>query len=215
MTPVEVATAARDLYNATGDTFFGDTQLYNWMWQGCHELAMKAWCIEAIDSSQSTVAGTQGYAYGTNVIAIKRVTVNGKKLKRITMREDDAITLSNQAVSTQGYPIYYYEFNNTIYMRPIPDAIYTIGFWTYNDAAVITAVSTFTIPTLFQFDLVDYCLFRMFAKDKDVDLASLHKSLWEQHVKEAISFQKRQRRTDSFATVQSEDTLPVTILGES
>ncbi len=213
MTPLEVNTAARDIYNGVGDSFYSDLQIYNWMMQGSNELAKKAWLIETL-SSPSTVAGTQGYAYPTNTIAIKRVTVNGKKLKRITMREDDAVTLSNSTAATQGWPIYYTDFNYTIYLRPIPDAVYTMQVYSYSCSGTITATTTLAIPTLFHMDLVDYVLFRMFSKDKDPKMAEMHLSFWEQHVKDAIAYKNRLKRTDSFATVQSEDTLPVNILGE-
>jgi hypothetical protein len=214
MTPTEVATAARDLYNAVGDTYFTDAQLYNWMWQGCHEFAKKAWLIERMYTT-TTAAGTQSYTYPSNTIGIKRITVNGKKIKRITMREDDAITLSNQQVNAQGWPIYYYDFNYTIYLRPIPDAVYTMQIFSYNDAQAITATSTLEIPTLFHFDLVDYLLWRMFAKDKDTANMQLHAAIWAEHVKDAAAYKNKMKRSDSFATVQSEDTLPVTILGEA
>lgn len=214
MTPVEIITNARDLYNGVGDTFFSDTLMYNWLWQACHIFAKEAWLIERVYSA-STVASTQSYSYPTNTIAIKRITVDGKKIKRITHREDDAITLSNSTSATTGYPIYYTDFNYTLYLRPIPAAVYTIQIYSYNDAQAISATSTLEIPSLFHFDTVDYLLMRMFGKDKDIANMTFYGASWEMHVRKAVSYKKRMKRTDSFATVQSEDTLPVTILGES
>jgi hypothetical protein len=213
MTPLEINTEARDLYNAVGDTFFTDLQIYNWMKQACDQFA-KLWLIES-SSSTSTVAATQSYAYPTNAIALKRVLVNGRKLKRITGREDDAVTLSNQTATTQGWPSYYTDWNSTIYLRPIPDAVYTLSFQTYNLHSTISAASTLDLPVLFHQDLVDYVLMRMFAKDKDVINMSYHRDLFFEHLKEAKAYQARKRRTDSFATTQSEENLPVTILGEA
>lgn len=212
MTPSEVNTAARDIYNASGDSFFTDLQIYNWMWQGCHDLAKKAWLIESITTT-ATVAGTQAVPYPTNAIGIKRISVNGVKLKPITMRDDDAITLSNSASATQGSPTYYTEWNYNLYLRPIPDAIYTTVIHTYNDAAAITASSTLEIPTMFHFDLVDYILARMFMKDKDTQNFAAHMDMWRMHVADAVAYKNKKKRSDGFAVVQSEDTLPVTILG--
>lgn len=214
MTPSEVNNAARDLYNAASDTFFTDAQMYNWQWQACHEFAKKAWLIERIYTA-STVASQQDYAYPTNTIAIKRLTVDGRKLKRTTHREDDGLTLSNSASATTGAPCYYTDYNFIVSLRPIPDAVYTLKIYSYNDAAAITAASTLEIPALFHFDLVDYLLWRMFAKDKDMTNAAFHLNEWKGHVQDAVSWQRRKRRTDSFATVQNEETLPVTILGEA
>lgn len=214
MTPTDINSAARDIYNATGDSYFNDTQMYNWQWQACHELAKKAWLIERVYTA-STVAGTQDYSYPTNTIAIKRITVNGRKIKNITHRYDDAITLSNATVTTQGWPIYYTDFNYTISMRPIPDGVYTMKIYSYNDAQTIGATSAIEVPTLFHFDIVDYLLFRMFGKDKDTTNMNAHYTLWIQHVKDAVAYKNKKKRSDSFATVQSEDVLPVTIVGEA
>lgn len=213
MTPTEILDAARDLYNASGDTYFSDTQMYNWLWNGCHEMARKAWLIENIYTS-TTVASQQGYSYPDYTLAIKRVTCDGRKLKRITGREDDSISLSNAATLTTGLPQYYTDFDNVIYLRAVPDDAYTLEIWSYDDHPVIAAASTILLPTLFHMDLVDYLLYRMFAKDKDITNSMAAKADWQQHVVDAVAFQRRKRRTDSFATVQSEDALPSTILGE-
>jgi hypothetical protein len=214
MTVTEVVTAARDLYNATGDNYFTDAQIYNWIWQACHEFSKKAWLIERTYTA-STVASTQDYSYPTNTIAIKRITVDGKKIKRISLREDDSITLSNSSSTSTGYPIYYTDFNYTLSLRPIPDSVYTIKIYSYNDAQAISATSTLEIPTLFHFDLVDYVLMRMFGKDKDITNMTFYGSEWASHVKDAISYQRRKKRTDAFVCVQPEDNLPITILGEA
>lgn len=214
MTVADLITAARDLFNASGDPFFTDQQFYNWIYQAQHELARKAWLIER-KYTTTTVAGTQDYAYPTNTIAIKRVTAGGRKLKNITHRYDDAITLSNQTSTTQGWPIYYTTWNYTMSLRPIPDDAYTLIIFSYSDAQPVTANSDLEVPTLFHFDIVDYLLARMYAKDKAPDLMGLHSAFWAEHVKEAVAYKNRMKRSDSFATVQSEDVLPVTIVGEA
>lgn len=214
MTVSDLITAARDLYNASGDSFFTDQQFYNWIYQAQHELARKAWLIER-KYTTTTVSGTQDYAYPTNTIAIKRVTAGGRKLKNITHRYDDAITLSNQASTTQGWPIYYTVWDYTMSLRPIPDDAYSLVIFSYSDAQPVTAASDLEVPTLFHFDIVDYLLARMYAKDKAADLMGLHSAFWAEHVKDAVAYKNRMKRSDSFATVQSEDVLPVTIVGEA
>ena len=77
MTPSEVETAARRQYNATGDTFFSSEELAQLMYFGQMELAREVFCIEQTYSA-STVSGTQGYAYPSQVIGIKRITVDGR-----------------------------------------------------------------------------------------------------------------------------------------
>lgn len=214
MLVTDIQTAARDSYNATGDSFFPDSQLNLWITQGCNEMCTTSWLIDSATTT-STVSGTQAYAYPTNAIAIKRVTVGGKKIKRITQRQDDSITLSNQASTQSGYPVYYYDFDGSIYLRPIPDAIYTLVIQTNNMQTPITSnVVPLDIPAVFHFYLVDYCLMRMFQKDKDIPNVQLHLSIWNDHLKKVSSYKQLMKRQDSFTTVQDEETLPVTILGE-
>lgn len=214
MTVTDVITAARDIYNASGDTFFTDLQFYNWITQAQEELATKAWVIEGTTTGV-TVASTQDYVYPTNYISIKRVVVNGRKLKPISHRQDDSVTLSNTASTITGQPTYYTDFNDTVSMRPIPDAVYTINWMGYKNATNIAAASdSITVPVKYHFDLVNYCLWRMFSKDKDTENMAAHLSLWRETIKDAISFQRRKKRMDGFATVQNEDNLPANILGE-
>jgi len=215
MLPTDILSAAKAAYNAVGDSFFSDSQIYNWTTQACNELAKKAFLIEQLYTT-TTVAGQQSYNYPTDTIGLKRITVNGKKIKRITMRDDDAITLSNQQVTTQGWPIYYTDFDYTINLRPIPDASnYTLNIYSYNLHDPITATSSLEIPQLFHFDLVDYVLMRMYSQDKDFTSAAFYLNEWLRHVKDAIAYKQKLKRSDSFATIQSEDILPVTILGEA
>lgn len=210
----DVQTAALDLYNGVGDSFFSSTQMNVWITEACAVLAHKGWLIERIYTANTT-AGTQDYAYPTNTIAIKRLTLNGKKIKRITARQDDALTLSNQASTQTGFPTYYSDFDFTISFRTIPDATYTLKLYSFNLPNALSNASTLEIPPVFHFAPVDYCLMRMFAKDKDYQGAAYHKALWEGHVAEAVRWRNRYKRTDSFATVQDEETLPVTIMGEA
>lgn len=214
MTVTELQTAARDVYNATGDTFFSDAQINNWMRQACNILAKRAHVIERVYTT-TTVASTQDYAYPTNTIAIKRITYNGIKLKRITQREDDVVTLANQSSTQSGTPYYYTDWNYTISLRPIPSDAQTLKIYSYNLAQEITNTSTIEVPAVYHMDLVNYIVMMMFAKDKDTENMSNHKTLWEEAVMLAQTHEKRKRRTDSFSVVQDEGSLIGTMFGEA
>lgn len=212
MLVVDLQTAARELYNAVGDSFFTDVQVNNWATEACSILAEQADLIENIYST-TTIANQQDYPLPTYTISVKRVTLNGKKIKPINLREDDALTLSNQQSTQSGFPTYYSLFNRTISFRTIPDTAYTMKIYSFNYPVPITNSSTLEIPGQFHFKLVDYILMRMFTKDKDVSNVQLHKQFWDEHIKEAKQYKHKQKRADGFATVQDEETLPVTIMG--
>lgn len=211
----DVTGAARDLYNATGDTFFSDTLMWNWIWQAERIIARKGFIIEGSQTT-ATVNGTQAYAYPTNATSIVRVTVNGKKLKRVTFRQDDSLTLSNAASIQSGLPLYYSDWNRNIYLRAVPDGAYTMVIYSYNSPAQITSASqSLDIDAEWHMAVVDYILMYMFAKDKDPAMAKFYQERWNMHVIDAIRLRAKRKTSDSFKTVQDEETLPVTILGES
>lgn len=212
MTPTEIETSARLQYNAVGDSFWSTAEILNLMWQACIELAAVTKNVERVYTT-STVAAQQEYSYPTNTISIKRITYEGKKLQPITMREDDAITGLNQATTDQGTPQYYFIWNKTIYLRPIPSAVGTLKIFSINTPQQITATSTLEIPEELHMSIVDYILGRMAAKDRQIDISQYYMNLWKEHKLEAIKWHKRNKRGDSFASVQDEEQLNGSYLG--
>ena len=212
MTVAQLLTAAQEEYNAVGDTFFSDNSIYNLMTKGCNELALKAHLIEAKDTSTSTVAGTQTYSFPTYAFEIKRVEYNGAKLDPIDFREDDLVNLY-PATTTTGTPRYYAVWNRQIYLRPIPGEVKTLTIYSYNSPAVVTSVSTLEIPAVWHWSLVDFILMNMCAKDQNSNMVTYYKTLWDEHVKNAISWKARQKRTDGPAQVKDEDLARKAFLG--
>jgi len=206
MTSTEVETAAREQYNAVGDTNWSQTEIMRLIYAACLDMARKSLCIEDVFSA-STVASQQEYSYPTNVISIKRVTYEGARLEKITFKEDDYLTGRNQATTATGTPTHYAEFNNTIYLRPTPAAVGTLKVFAYVEPQAVTTTSTLEIPTLFHMDLVDFVLSRMYAKDKDFNSAQYFQGMWDKHVIEARKYVRIKSKGDSFAAVQDEEQL--------
>jgi hypothetical protein len=206
MTSTEVETAARQQYNAVGDTNWSQSEIMNLIYAACLDMARKSLVIEDIFTA-STVASQQEYTYPTNVISIKRVTYAGKRLEKITFREDDYLTGQNQATTATGTPTHYAEFNNTIFLRPMPAEVGTLKVFAYVEPQAVTTTSTLEIPTLFHMDLVDFVLSRMYAKDKDFSSAQYFGDLWKTHVMEARKYVRIKNKGDSFAAVQDDEML--------
>lgn len=211
----DVITTARDLYNATSDGFFTDTIMWNWIWHAANRLATEAWLIEQVYTT-TTVAGQKTYDFPTTTIAIKRVTYNGKKVKPYTFRQDDAATLSNSTAVTQGWVIYYTQFNYEIYCQPIPDSANPLVLYTFNQHSVITSSSqALDLPQLFHMPLVNAVLARMHAKDKDFQGAAYYDTMFAQDIMAAKRWKNKKKAADAFSTVENEEVLPVTIFGEA
>lgn len=206
MTSLEIETAARQQYNAVGDTNWSTSEIMTLIYAACLDMARKSFVIEDVFSS-STLASQQEYTYPTNTISIKRVTYEGAKLEKISFREDDYLTGQNQATTSTGTPTHYAEFNNTIYLRPTPSAVGTLKVFAYVEPQAVTSASTLEIPTLFHMDLVDYVLGRMYAKDKDFNSAQYFQSLWDKHIVDAAKYVRKKNKGDSFAAVQDDELL--------
>lgn len=213
MTPAQIETSARRRYNSESSTFWSQDEVFKTIWEAECILAREGLVIEST-STTTTVAGTQSYAFPTDASAMKRITYNGNKLKPINMREDDALTLNNQATTAQGTPTYYFEWNRTVYLRPIPDSALTLKYWFYAEPTLLTTASTtLDVPSDFHQYLIDYVCSIMAAKDENLRMASWYEAKWLDGVMKAKSWSRRRRSTDQFGNVQDEAALAETILG--
>jgi hypothetical protein len=202
MTPTQILTRARNKYNAIGDSFFSDEELLGYLHDGCMEINQEAKLIERTYTT-SSVANQQEYDYPGDTIAIKRLTYNGKKLEQITMRDDDLITGFNQSTTDTGTPSFYYIWNDTISLRPIPSANGdTIKVWSFNEPAEISSSSTIEIPTQYHKDLVYYIVMEMATKDKQFNHADTFERKWERAKLSAKAWARKKNRGDGFGMVQ-------------
>ena len=212
MSPTDLETAARNRYNSISDNFFSQAEIFSLIYDAEMELARETLVIESTTTTP-TVIGTQGYAYPTEVIDLKRVTYDGKKLKPLTFREDDAITGLNQTTLSQGTPQYYFIWDQYIYLRPIPSAVATLAIYSYNEPGLVTSTSTLEVPTMHHMALLDYVVSEMAAKDSNFNAANYYTAKWERKKQDIKRWVKKNRRGDSFNVVQDEDSLIEGYLG--
>jgi hypothetical protein len=212
MTPSQIEEAARRRYNSVSDSFWSSDEIFELIYDACLELALETKCIERLFST-TTVASQQDYSFPSNVLAIKRVTYDGKKLKPINMREDDAITGLNQSIASEGSPTFYYQWDYTISLRPLPSDALTLKIWAYVLPSAITSTSTLEIPEEFHMKLVNYIVAEMAAKDSNSDMAVYYSKRWDRAKLDILRWVAVRKRTDAFAVVQDEENSAGTYLG--
>src|SRR3990167_9776787 len=122
MTPAQIELSARRRYNAVNDTMWSESEMWDMIYGACLEVSDEGYVIERT-YTVSTVASTQDYDFPTNTIAVKRATWDGRKLTRIDMIEDDALTGLNQTTTDTGNPEFYWIWNDTISLRPVPSSV--------------------------------------------------------------------------------------------
>ena len=155
MTPQEIETAARRLMNVTGDSFWSSDEIIsNYLYFAALEMAQETFCIENRYTT-SSVADQKEYAVVSRALAIKRVEFDGQKLRPITLTQLDSIDLNTNTTIT-GTPQYYYWFDESIGLYPVPStADLTIKIYTLDRPPALTTASTTTeIPEQFHHHLV-------------------------------------------------------------
>jgi hypothetical protein len=191
---------ARQAYNAVGDSFFSAAELYNKIFEAEQTLAIETKCIQDT-ATTSTVASQHEYVKPDNSLSIRRVTYNGQNLIPINFTEDDAVTGFSAATTQTGTPTYYYEWETSLFLRPIPNEVQTLKIWYYALPGEVTAVSTLEVPSQYHMRIVDFLLDHMFGKDGKSDMAAYHRSLWNESVNLIISWEARKRRGNQTAAV--------------
>lgn len=188
------------------DSFFADAELYRHIWHAQDILAKEARVIENTYTT-STVADQQEYTFPTNAIALKRITYEGKRLKRVKLKDDDLLTGFNAATTATGTPSHWYEFDRVIYLRPTPSAIGTLKIFAFDRPSEVSATSTLDVPDEFQLDLVSFLLWRMASKDQNFQGATFYKEQWEQAVDRCKRWARKRLLADGFNVVRDEDAV--------
>lgn len=216
MTPQQIEDAARRKYNSTGASFYAQAEIWDLIYQAELEIARETKMLEGRDISNTTTAGTQTLSYPTGVLELKRVEVNGIKLKRIDFREDDRLTLLNSSSTERGTPLYYFDWSKVIYFRPIPDTTaQVIKLYYYKEPIIVTSASqTLEIPNLFHMCIADYVTAEMALKDGNKPIADIYFDKWyNKHMPSMMKWTRKRRTGDSFGVVRDEDDLVGTVLG--
>jgi hypothetical protein len=212
MTPSEIITAARNAYNAVGDNFWSDDELLDCIYAAELDLSQRALHIERVFTT-TTTASTQEYDFPTNVISIKRVTYDGGKLSPISFGEDDALTTNNANTSDSGESQYYMQWNETIILRPIPDAAKELKVYAYVEPQQPSLTSTLEVPSLWHYVIVYYLVYQMAMKDQNVQVADRYERRYEEGIRRAKRWWSKRKRGDRYAVVKNEDAYAVTLLG--
>jgi hypothetical protein len=217
LTPQQIEEAARRKYNSVGSSFYSSAEIYDLIYQAELEIARETKMLEGRTViSGGTVASTQSYAYPTGVLEIKRVEVDGVKLKKIDLREDDQLTLLNSNSTEEGNPLYYYDWASTIYLRPIPDtSTQEVKIYFYKEPAVITTpTQVLEVPALFHMSIVDRVVAEMALKDGNSAMADRYFAMWyDRHMPAAMKWTRKRRTGDGFSVVRDESDMVGTLLG--
>ena len=212
MTPSEIETAARRMLNAVGSSFWSSEEiLEDYLYMAGLELAGETFCIENRYTT-SSVADQQEYAKPTRSLAIKRVEYDGEKLKPISFQKLDSIDLNTNTTVT-GTPQYYYWFDESIGLFPVPSTSdLTITVYSYDQPSVPSVGTTLEIPSRFHGYLVIGVAYYMSLKELGHPHTPRFEIQWARAI-DKVRRSVRLRNKDNFHTVLVEEQQPGTNLG--
>ena len=180
MTLAQALDYVRRRHNAQSDQNWVDAEIYSLMTGRCNEILSVIGLIESVDTSITTVSGTQGYAFPTNVVFVKKILYDGYPVKITSLRESESLKEGNVVAS--GRPEYAYEWNKTLYFIPKPDAAATVTLYAEKEHPFIdnTAQTTIDIPSVLHYRMLDGVISDMFAKDLNQGMCRHYEELWNQ-----------------------------------
>jgi hypothetical protein len=207
MTPAELETYTRQCYNAVGDSFFTQLEIFNYFWAAQMELAQETFCIKGTEITPS-VDGQRAYDFPDTALAIGRVEYDGERIFPNDFIDDDALTGNNPGDTSTGRPEHYQLWDDQIYFRPIPDTDgLDIKVYTYDLPTQPTSSGTLDVPARYHLMLADYALFRMLSKDKNRTMAQDYLGIWQNAKKLALQTERLRDSGDSLNVVKDIDQI--------
>jgi len=199
----------RQRYNAVGDRFFADEELFDLVYEAEMQIAIECQALETIYTT-STVISQREYDYPTRLLRVSRMTYNGERLEPIDFLKDDAMTGSNESTTTTGDPLYYCIFADRLFLRPVPQAVGTIKIYAIAQPIELTAITdSLSVPERYRPPIKDYVLSQMFAKDKNSNMTGYHENRWQRTIDTIKRFEKKRKVGDSYQVVKNIDDMAV------
>jgi len=198
----ELITDCRQRYNAVGDAFFSDEELYDLIYEAELEISMETDGIEKVYTT-TTVVGQREYDYPTNALRLERVTYDGQRLQPIDFIEDDAITGRDENATSTGKPTAYAIFSDRLYLRTVPNDTKTLKIY----ASVVpeeytSTTDSMTIDQRYRPFLKNFVIAQMFAKDNNTKMIGYYANNWLRNIANIKAIEVKRKVGDQYKVVK-------------
>jgi hypothetical protein len=203
----------RARHNAAGDNYWSDEEIYALLTNRINMSLAIIGMIEAY-TTDTTVIGTQGYAYPSGASTLYQVNFKNERLKRITFQQAQLYSTDNGFES--GRPTMFYVWGSEIKLVPIPSTADTLGIYYYKEHPFIDGVTqtTIDVPSVLHPHYVAGVLSDMYAKDLNWNGSQFYEQMWNTVSIPAFNkFKNDERNAGGFNVINDVDTLPTTELG--
>lgn len=177
-------------------------ELMSLMQARSNEVASIIGTIEAVDTSITTVIGTQAYNFPTEFEFLVRVTYDGTELELVDPKQWNTFLLSG--VFTTGVPGYYSVWNHQLYLFPTPTAAAAVVIYGEKRQGTIDETTdTINLPTVLHARMLDGVIADMAAKDENIQMAQMYESKWVNvHIPAFYTYKAQYRRRGKFSVVK-------------
>lgn len=187
----------------------GNDDIIRWINAAEQEVISANQVLKAV-ATTSTVASQDEYTLGTGIDLqyINSIHVDGRKLPYKNFNEAEGyITLNDPDKTQVTRPEFWYEWAGTVYLYPIPDAVYPLKVYYHRVPVALTTTSdTLNVPDNYFNRIVEYCMAQAYELDDNLD-AALAKSQQFQSNLVSQSFDENASSYDKYPmiTVLDED----------
>ena len=169
-TVADVALVVKRQFGDESGTQISDGDIIRWCNMAQIEI-IRLNKLNQATASVSSVVGTDSYTLpAVSMLSIEGVLYDNIRLAKTTIQAVQRSYMG--ATADSGIPGYYYEWDDSLYVYPVPDAVATIKvFFIASPTAIIATTDALSVPDVYFETVVDYCL--KFAYELDDDPQSV------------------------------------------
>jgi hypothetical protein len=216
MTVTQFLDQVRRLHNENNaqTPYWSDSEIYGLIENKANEVLSFIGLVETKDTSLTTTADQADYTIPTNILRIRRVRVDGRDCKYITMRQ--YFSRTPQGVLPSGTPREWTQFDGTLTLIPKPStsSLQITIFGEAMQSSITSSSSTIDIPAVFHHALVDGVVADMFAKDLNPEWYDRFQARWVGiHIPHMKDFNSKRNRVGSPTVITDTDSNVETEMG--
>jgi hypothetical protein len=162
------------------------------------------------------VAGQAAYTLPANMLILRSVSykysgmASFSSLRYVNLQElDDALNGWDGTTYSNSQPLIFSRYANTISLFPVPDQSATGGLkYLYNQIPtdIVSLSDTPVLPSIYHTTIFKYCLWQASMLDEDYDPAQLHKSIFDEDMRNLMGLESvEQSATYPTISVREED----------
>lgn len=170
----QVVTYVKRQFGDESGVQVGNDDIIRWINAAEQEIISANQVLKA-KATTATVANQEEYTLGTGIDLqyINSLHVDGLKLPFKNFNEAESyITMNDPQKIQHTRPEFWYEWAGTVYLYPIPDAVYTLQVYYHRVPVALTTVGdTLNVPDNYFNRIIEYCMAQAYELDENLDAA--------------------------------------------